>query len=154
MLGPFARDPENNTAFMKAFLRVLLGGFWGVSMWQTYYKSLHVTNKPADLEQHAQRIATNLRESGRHSALLKLLFASKADCEARIPEVKAPVLVVMGTKDPDFSKPSAEVDWIEGAFSSASVDRLMVDGAGHYPHVENANQVYHAIKSFLKKQVA
>ena len=35
--------------------------------------------------------------------------------EARLPDVKAPVLVVMGDKDPDFKDPVAEARWIGNA---------------------------------------
>jgi hypothetical protein len=43
------------------------------------------------------------------------IAASKAPCEARLPEVKAvglPVLVLMGTEDPDFPKPEEEAKLI------------------------------------------
>lgn len=75
------------------------------------------------------------------------LAASKASCEARIPEVKAPVLVVMGTKDPDFPDPAAE--------AKLTAERLrgrveLVEGAGHYPHAELPEQVGPAIVAFLR----
>jgi pimeloyl-ACP methyl ester carboxylesterase len=149
MLGPFTRDPDASGAAML-FLRVLLGGFWGVSVWRYYYKSLHVTKKPQDLDEHVRELAANLKQKGRHDVLLKLLFASKAECARRIPEVKAPVLVIMGDKDPDFSKPEEEVKWIENAFTSTSVTSLLVEGAGHYPHVEFPSQVYASSKAFIK----
>lgn len=88
-------------------------GFWGpaskyfalsnIVVWTMYYKSLYKTN-PAS-SNHSELIKANLWEGSRLAYLRKLMFASKSTCTARIPEVKCPVLVVMGTKDPDFKDP-------------------------------------------------
>lgn len=126
------------------------GGFWGVAFWTTFYKSLFKTNPPADLADHAQALSKNLKESGRHSALLKMMFASKASCTARIPEVRSDFLVVMGSKDPDFSKPADEVDWIVANFPKDLVQSTMIEGAGHYPHQEFPEQVAKEILEFLQ----
>ena len=54
------------------------------------------------------RLVANLREPGRLAALQAMLRGSKADVEPLLDRVKAPALVVMGTKDPDFPDPAAE----------------------------------------------
>jgi pimeloyl-ACP methyl ester carboxylesterase len=175
MLGPFVRDAEMGS-LLKGFLRVLMGmnfnepeytflihailtpnsfhlmtagGFWGVSSWGMYYKSLFKTNTPSDQAQHVQEIQNNLREPGRHSAMIKTLFASKATCTARISEVKSKVLVLMGSKDPDFTKPADEVAWIKANFREGLVQSEMVEGAGHYPHQEFPQTVAQSILDFV-----
>jgi pimeloyl-ACP methyl ester carboxylesterase len=50
--------------------------------------------------------------------------------EARLADVAAPALVVMGEQDPDFPDPRAEADWIARALRAQVV---MVPEAGHYP---------------------
>ncbi|MCB0048165.1 MAG: hypothetical protein KDE24_01275, partial [Caldilinea sp.] len=51
----------------------------------------------------------------------------------RLERVTAPVLVLMGSKDPDFKQPEVEARWVADAVHGRYV---MVDGAGHYPHAE------------------
>jgi hypothetical protein len=50
--------------------------------------------------------------------------------QARLADVTAPALVVMGEQDPDFPDPRAEADWVARALRARVV---MVPGAGHYP---------------------
>ncbi len=45
----------------------------------------------------------------------------------------------MGTADPDFPDPAAEADWIVAHLAHA--ERLLVDGAGHYPQAEEPETV-------------
>ena len=145
LIGPFVRDVPAPW-WSGALIKVAMMRPWGAASWSMYYKSLYPTNPPADLGDYRRALRDNLQESGRMQALQQMIAASKAPCEARIPEVRAPVLVVMGTKDPDFSDPAAEAklvaDRLHGRF-------LMVDGAGHYPHVEMAEEVEPVIIKFL-----
>ena len=72
-------------------------------------------------------------EPGRMAALQAMLRASKDDVEARLGDIRAPTLVVMGSKDPDFDDPAAEAATIAGLLHGQVV---MMEGAGHYPHAE------------------
>ena len=80
------------------------------------------------------------------AALRTMVALSKSDTEALLEHVTVPVLVVMGTRDPDFSDPTAEAQWLAGRLK-AQVS--LVDGAGHYPHVEAPERVAHDIVQFL-----
>jgi pimeloyl-ACP methyl ester carboxylesterase len=62
-----------------------------------------------------------------------MLFASKDASEERLPRVKAPALVLMGSQDPDFKQPEAEAQWVA---NSLHARYAIVPGAGHYPHAE------------------
>jgi pimeloyl-ACP methyl ester carboxylesterase len=81
-----------------------------------------------------------------------MLRAPKTAVEHRLDEVRVPALVVMGTKDPDFKGlaggPEGEARLIAERLSGTV---LMVDGAGHYPHVEMPDQVGPAIVGFLTR---
>ena len=63
------------------------------------------------------------------------------------PKVNVPTLIVMGTKDPDFKDPTAEAQWLA---EQTHGKVMMVEGAGHYPHVEMIDQVVQPIFDFLK----
>jgi pimeloyl-ACP methyl ester carboxylesterase len=76
---------------------------------------------------------------------------SKDDVAARLHEVTAPVLVVMGTKDPDFPDPHKEAQ-IVAALLKGQV--RMVDGAGHYPHVEQPDLIAGALLGFAQNGIS
>jgi pimeloyl-ACP methyl ester carboxylesterase len=65
--------------------------------------------------------------------LLAMLRASKRASEERIPQVDKPVLVLMGSKDPDFKEPEAEAKWVAENLKGTYT---LIEGAGHYPHAE------------------
>ena len=62
-----------------------------------------------------------------------MISASKSSCEARIGEVRAKTLVIMGEKDPDFPDPAAEASYVAQCLNG---ETLIIPGAGHYPHTE------------------
>ena len=146
MIDPFTRVIPTSS-FLLAFLKVAMMRPWGPSFWSMYYGSLYKSAPPADLDAYRAALVANLKQPGRIEATKALIFASQAPCEARIPKVHAPVLVVMGTRDPDFDDPAAEADWVATHLHGK---KLMVDGAGHYPHVEYPDIVAPAVIEFVK----
>jgi pimeloyl-ACP methyl ester carboxylesterase len=71
-------------------------------------------------------------------------------CRARIPQLRCPVRIVMGTKDPDFPEPVAvarQGEALIGGYTEVSLE--LVDGAGHYPHAELPGVTASAILPFL-----
>ena len=132
--------------YTSPVLKVAMMRPWGAAFWSMYYKSLYPTSPPADLGDYRRALRNKLKEPGRMEALQQMLGASKASCEARIAEVKAPVLVLMGTKDPDFGDPAAEASLVATRLRGRL---LMVKGAGHYPHAEMPGEVEPAIIKFL-----
>ena len=147
LIDPFTRV-ISASAFLLAFLKVAMLRPWGPSFWSIYYGSLYKTAPPADLDSYRAALVANLKEPGRIEATKALIFASQAPCEARIPDFHAPVLVVMGSRDSDFSDPAAEADWVATHLHGK---KLMVDGAGHYPHVEYPDVVAEAVIDFMKE---
>ncbi len=145
LIGPFVRDIPAPW-WSGPVLKVAMLRPWGAASWSMYYKSLYPTSPPADLEQYRRALSSNLKQTGRMEALQQKLAASKSPCEARIPEVKAPVLVLMGSKDPDFDDPAVEARLVADRLHGRLV---MVDGAGHYPHVEMPADAAPAIIDFL-----
>jgi pimeloyl-ACP methyl ester carboxylesterase len=147
LIDPFTREIPTSS-FLLAFLKVAMMRPWGPAFWSMYYGSLYKTAPPADLDSYRNVLVANLKEPGRIEATKAFVFASQAPCEAQIPNVHAPVLVVMGTKDSDFDDPAAEADWVATHLHGK---KLMVDGAGHYPHVEYPDVVAAAVVDFVKE---
>jgi pimeloyl-ACP methyl ester carboxylesterase len=134
--------------FLTAFLKIAMLRPWGPSFWSMYYGSLYKSSPPSDLPAYREALVANLKQPGRIEAVKAMIFASKSSCEARIPKVRAPVLVLMGSLDSDFDDPTAEAKWVA---SHLHGKRLMVAGAGHYPHVEYPNIVAAAIVAFIEE---
>jgi pimeloyl-ACP methyl ester carboxylesterase len=149
MIDPFTREIPPS-ALMLAFLKVAMLRPWGPSFWSMYYGSLYKSAPPADLDSYRAALVANLKQPGRIEATKALIFSSQAPCEARIPNVHAPVLVVMGTRDPDFDDPAAEADWVATHLHGK---KLMVDGAGHYPHLEYPDVVAGAVVGFITESM-
>jgi pimeloyl-ACP methyl ester carboxylesterase len=145
MLGPIVRDLEVSFV-QKLSLKVGFAGPWKVAFWIMYWNSLFPTRKPADHEEMKAAITRNLREPGRMDALRAMLALSKSDTAAILEQTKVSTLVVMGTKDPDFSDPIEEARMLAGKLKA---ETMIVDGAGHYPHAEMADLVAPRILAFI-----
>lgn len=146
LLGPFVRNPPPS-AFMNLMMKMLFAQPWGAWSWGMYFSSLFPTYKPADFAAYRQKLVANLREPGRLASLRKMIFSPKDVSESRAGKVTVPTLIVMGTKDPDFKDPIAEANWLA---SQTHGKVILVDGAGHYPHVEMIDQVAQPIIDFMK----
>lgn len=145
LIGPFVRNPPVGLAARLAFRLGLLRP-WGPAVWNAYYAKLHPGQRPADLEAHRARIRASLRRPGGWRSFVATTHTSHAPVEARLGEVRAPSLVVMGARDPDFPDAAAEASFIAGRLDARVV---MVPGAGHYPQAEYPELVTPAVLEFL-----
>lgn len=144
LLGPFVRNPPTSRA-MAALFRVLMAPPWARLVWTAYLPSLSPGRKPGDFAEHRRAISRSMRRPGYARAFSRTTRTTHAPVEARLDEVRAPALVVMGERDPDFRDPAAEARWI-GERLSAQV--LLVPDAGHYPQVERPDVVNPALVEF------
>jgi pimeloyl-ACP methyl ester carboxylesterase len=145
LIGPFVRGETSSSN--RILYAALFARPWGPALWQKYYTSLYPTRKTDDMHAYTNRLRSNLQEPGRIEILKRMMMASKEASEARLPQVKAPVLVLMGSKDPDFKDPQAEASWVADNLGGTY---QMVPDAGHYPHAEMPEIVGPHILSFLK----
>ncbi len=144
LLGPAVHGDVSPS--FRLMMKILFARPWGPSTWVTYFKGLYPTRRPADFDAYTAALQRNLSEHGRVDALKKMMFASKAASEARLSQVKAPVLALMGAKDADFRNPAAEVQWVaEQVHGSYHI----IAGAGHYPHAEMPEITAPLILAFL-----
>ncbi len=131
IVGPFVRGDGN--WLLETLFSIMFARPWGASMWVKYFSTLYPTRKPEDFAGYKSALKANLNEPGRLGTLLKMLHASKRASEDRIPQVKKPVLVLMGSKDPDFKDPETEAKWVADNLNGRYT---MIENAGHYPHAE------------------
>lgn len=131
LVGPFVRGDGDR--LLEIVFSVMLARPWGPAMWLKYYASLYPARKPDDLAGYSAGLLANLKEPGRLESVVKMLRASKRASEERIPRVKTPTLVLMGSKDPDFKKPETEAMWVAEHLKGAY---KIIENAGHYPHAE------------------
>lgn len=131
----------------RLLVRVLFSRPWGSAAWLRYFKTLFPSRLPDDWERYSKALRKNLAEPGRLEALNAMMNASKREAELRLGKAKVPALIVMGSRDPDFRKPAEEAGWV--ASRVGGVVRI-VEGAGHYPHVELPDTTGPVITEFLE----
>jgi len=145
LLGPIVRDQKQSWG-AKVALEIGLGGPWRVWFWTFFWGSLFPSRKPLDYTEAKAALTRNLKEPGRMAALRRMIDLSKADTERLLTTIRLPALIVMGSRDSDFSDPAAEAYWLA---SQLAAEALIIDGAGHYPHVEMTADVAPRLLSFL-----
>ena len=148
LVGPFVRNPRSNP-LMTALFRLLMAGPWAPAAWVSYLPSLYPGARPDDFEEHRALVRDSMRRPGRARAFRRTTRTSHAPAEARLGEVQAPALVVMGTADPDFGDAAAEARWIAEQLGDARL--VLVRDAGHYPHTEQPEVVDPELVSFASE---
>ncbi len=146
LLGPIVRD-QKPSWFAKLALSIGFAGPWRVWFWTTYWDSLFPSAKPADQAEVKAALTRNLREPGRMAALHSMIGLSKSDTAAIVSQTRVPALVIMGTRDPDFTDAATEAHWLAGQLHA---DSGMIEGAGHYPHTEMPDRVAPRLLSFFR----
>jgi pimeloyl-ACP methyl ester carboxylesterase len=133
---------------MNGVLWLMLHNPWRVRMWAMYYRTLYPTQKPADFDDYLSRLTANMKQPGRFDAAVAMGNSSRQPSESRLNQVKAPSLVIMGTKDRDFPDPASEGSLI----AEQTGGKLeLIDGAGHYPQTEMPDTTTPLIIDFLER---
>jgi pimeloyl-ACP methyl ester carboxylesterase len=145
LIGPFVRDVPMNPLVGLTF-RLAMSGPWARRVWVSYLPKLSPGTRQDDYEDHREAISASLARPGRAAAFTATTRSSHAPVDARLGDVRAPTLVVMGTLDPDFPDPAAEAQHVADRLGG---DVLLVEGAGHYPHADDPEAVNPALLSFL-----
>lgn len=146
LLDAFTK-PVSINVFMKQVARLVLSS---PALWGTYYKSLHKGPKPADFAEHVAAVKKNIGEKGRMAAARTMGLGGKDDLAGRLERTTVPALAVYGSKSPDFPDPAAEAETVAAAVAGKS-EIVMIEGAGHYPHVEYPTETTDAVLAFLRQ---
>jgi pimeloyl-ACP methyl ester carboxylesterase len=148
LLGPFVRNPPAS-AIQAWIFRTMMAPFWVASMWKIYMPTLYKGKKPADFAAYRATVIASLKRPGYGKAFsLTTSQLTHDPAEARLGDVRAPAIVIMGDSDPDFKDPAGEAKWI-GEQLHAPV--VMVPEAGHYPQSQQPEITTPAVLGFLAR---
>lgn len=128
--------------------QVLIRG--SVASWKKYL-DLAMPTKPADWDSELTRIEAKLREPGRMKALQAMAKSNPADAGKQLTNVRCPVLVIEGSADPDWVDPRAEGERILADLPHGLGELAVIEGAGHYPHVQTPDEVLALAVPFLAR---
>ncbi|MYV97476.1 alpha/beta hydrolase [Streptomyces sp. SID3343] len=155
-LAPFTRKQTFKPGdlrvgrYRKGMLRLIGTMLGSLASWKSYLDIAYPGTKPADWTADLARIDAMLREPGRMKALQKMAQAAPADAGAQLPNVRCPALIVEGSLDPDWADPQAEGEAIVAAMPAGTARLTMIEGTGHYPHVQHPDEVVSLVIAFLQ----
>jgi pimeloyl-ACP methyl ester carboxylesterase len=115
----------------------------GRAVWNSYFKTLYPA-RPLEPE-YFEHVKTNDKLPGAMKSIADMCATPRLD--ERIAQIKAPTLIYIGSKDPDFKDAQAEIDWIKAKLPQAEIHLL--DGFGHYPQRECPELVLPRVKEWL-----
>lgn len=145
LVGPYVRNAKTS-AIQRLLLRLAMVPLWAATAWKSYLPKLYAGRRPDDFEDYRSRVVANLRRPGYARAFSRTTHTGHDPAEARIGQVTAPTLVIMGEQDPDFPDPKAEAEWIGDALQAEVV---MVPESGHYPQSQRPDLTADAVRRFL-----
>jgi pimeloyl-ACP methyl ester carboxylesterase len=151
LIGPFVREvpaPWLKSLIQNLLMRFAFTGPWAPAAWSAFYKSLYPARRPANFADYLRALSASLKQPGRMAATKAMMLGSKAEIEAVHAKVTAPTIVVMGSRDPDFSDPAAEAELIASRLNGSVA---MIAGAGHYPHAEMPEETTPTILRFIRE---
>jgi pimeloyl-ACP methyl ester carboxylesterase len=148
-LGGFLRIRRYRRGLTRLIVTQL---FKSPGMWLRYLDVAYPT-KPADYDADMAALTAKLREPGRMAEFMKTSKSKPAETGARLPDVRCPALVIMGTLDPDFADPRAEGEAVVAAMPAGIGTVAMVGGGGHYIHAQSPDEVAALMIPFLKEHV-
>jgi pimeloyl-ACP methyl ester carboxylesterase len=148
LLASFLRN--GGPKIMLWILKVMLLWPWGPYIWKSYSATLWPGLGDKAKERAASSTALLIRP-GRWRAFQATVAGANHDVVAPWlgGVVKAPALVVIGDKDPDWSDPLKEAVWVASNFKDA--ETVVVPGAGHAPMFESPDVVGPGVLQFLEK---
>jgi pimeloyl-ACP methyl ester carboxylesterase len=149
-LGGLMRVKRFRAGYVQ-LAKVIMGG--SVEGW-TKYLDVAMPVKPADWPSELARIVAKLSEPGRMKAMQSMCKSSPADAGAQLPNVQCPVLVIEGSLDPDWADPRAEGERIIADLPAGLGELAVIEGAGHYPHVQKPDEVLALTLPFLARALS
>ncbi|MFC8800226.1 alpha/beta fold hydrolase [Promicromonospora sp. NPDC057138] len=149
LLSPLLREPGSPAMqkVMGIVYRVLLARPWGAAFWGSYYSSISKGRRSSWHAEHVAAVRGKLSEPGRLRCFRDLTLAlDHSVVEARLPDVRAQALVIVGALDPDYSDPAAELAWITETIDARGI---LLPEVGHYPQHQAPDDVVPAVLEFL-----
>ena len=157
-ISPFTRAQKidfgglfSNARYRKGMTLLMgTGMFRSVGLWKRYLDHAYPGTKPAGFAEHLAALDTDLSRPGRMAVLAKMALSAPTDAGARLGDIRCPALVVEGSLDPDWVDARVEGEGVVAAMPAGLGRVEVIEGAGHYSHVQFPTQVVAAVLSFLK----
>ncbi len=146
LLGPFLRG--TSTPLQRLGFRLALARPWGPALWRLYSAKLW-PGLGDHASQRASHLSSTLKRKGHWAAFSKTTRTDHSVVSPWFDHVKAPALIVMGDKDPDWKDPLAEATWAASRFTQSEV--LAIKGSGHAPMLEFPDAVAQSVISFANR---
>ncbi|HET9847540.1 MAG TPA: alpha/beta hydrolase [Candidatus Dormibacteraeota bacterium] len=148
LAAPFVRDGKLSW-IQRRLTSVMRIPFLTLPIYMSYFPNWEPRRpRVPDFNEHVAKLKANLSEPSRRRVIREYLFhQTHREAEARLGKVRTPSLVIMGSADIDWPDPQAEAKWIVSRLGS---QLLMLDGAGHHPHVEYPEEVANAVVNFAR----
>jgi pimeloyl-ACP methyl ester carboxylesterase len=146
LVGPFVRNGKTG-AITKLVLRAAMARPWAAMVWKSYLPTLYAGRRPDDFDEHRDRMVASIRRPGYARAFSLTTRTNHGPAEARLGDVSAATMVIMGEQDPDFPDPATEAAWIAQALCGEVV---MVADSGHYPQSQRPDITADAVLRFIK----
>jgi pimeloyl-ACP methyl ester carboxylesterase len=133
---------------LGAVISLLLRGPWAAWVWSRLYRSWYKSRTPDDITEEIDKMRAVLGDAGRRRAVRETLIAHRRGVSEKIDAYARPTLVVFGSADDHFPDPAAEAARVSSRLHG---ELVMVEGTGHYPHVERPDIVGPAVVDFLNR---
>jgi pimeloyl-ACP methyl ester carboxylesterase len=149
LAAPFVRDGRISW-IQRRLMSAMRIPFLTLPIYMSYFPNWEPRRpRTDDFDEQLAKLKANLREPSRRRVIRAYMFEqSHREAELRLGRVGVPSLVIMGTGDVDWPDPEAEARWIVSQLGS---ELLLLDGAGHHPHVEYPAEVASAVTAFAER---
>lgn len=156
-ISPFTRAQKvdfgalfSHARYRKGMALLLgTGVLRSAGLWKRYLHHAYPGAKPAGFAEHLAALDADLRRPGRMAVVGRMGMSAPTDAGARLGDVRCPALIVEGSLDPDWPDARAEGEGIVAAMPAGLGRVEVIEGAGHYPHVQFPAEVVAAILAFL-----
>jgi pimeloyl-ACP methyl ester carboxylesterase len=148
LIAPFASPPKLNPLLALLAKPVMRSP----TLRAMYYRSLYPGTKPADFGGYLAALKANLRQPGRMAAAATMANPSDDSARASRSRARCPALIVTGSKDRDFPNPGGEAEAM-AAVLAGPAEIALLQGAGHYPHVQLPAETGRPLLGFLEQTV-
>ena len=127
-------------------MQVMFRGPIAGPIWARLYRSWYKAYVPEDLQAEIAKMSAMLADPERRRAVRDTLTASRDGLSERMDRFDRPSFVAFGTADDHFADPMGEAKRLAQRLGSSVV---LVEGAGHYPHVEQPEPVAEAVADLV-----
>ena len=135
-----------SSRMLGATVSGMLRGPWAAPIWGRMYRSWYKSGVPADFDAELGKMGAMLKRSEARRAVRETLTAHRRGLSAKIDACTCPALVIFGAADDHFPDPAKEAAHVAKRLRG---EFKMVEGTGHYPHVERPDLVLPAVLDFL-----